>query len=84
MRRANVVAAETRRRPERPAPLDVAKEHGIGDLGLEEVHRVSVLALVMVLLVGEEVGEHLDEVRFAGPEEARHMLGLKGKQGTSF
>ena len=53
-------------------PLDVAEEHGVLDLALEELDGLLALPVVRVRAVREQVGQHLDEVRLTGAEEARN------------
>ena len=53
-------------------PLDVAKEHGILDLALEELDGLLALAVVRVGAVAEKIGQHFEEVGLAGAEEARN------------
>jgi len=43
--------------------LQVREEHGVCELSGEELDRTAALTVVGVLLVLEQVGEHLDEVR---------------------
>ena len=50
--------------------LQVREEQRVVELLFEEVDRAPALAVVFVLLVLEQVGQHLDEVRLAAAEEA--------------
>ena len=54
----------------RDGPLDVAKEHGILDLALEELDRLLALAVVANASRSQQVGQDLEEVRLAGAEES--------------
>lgn len=52
--------------------LDVAEQHRVFDLGVEELDGSLRLPVGRHLLVAEEVREHLDEVGLAGAEEPRY------------
>jgi hypothetical protein len=51
-------------------PLQIREEHGIGDFIGEKLDRSPSLPLVDVLLVLQQVGEHLDKMGLSATEEA--------------
>ena len=51
--------------------LDVPEQHCILDFRIEELDSLTGLAIMRMVRVIEQVGQHFDEVRFAGSKKAR-------------